>query len=186
MSTGQPRRPAGTPTGGQWAPAQHAEADIDLGPPEPRAGKAGRGASAKVSGWSGFLAKALEWRQVVDLRPGELVVAHGKAGPVSRVSFHPAGTHDLAPISRDWGVYHVVMDDDDDLWVGPGLVSVYVGDRQARSHETDRALSSDGPDQYRFSQRSPSRHRLSQVPRGAQWQRDALQVRDHPELEARA
>ncbi len=30
MSTNQPRRPAGAPTGGQWAPAQHDEADIDL------------------------------------------------------------------------------------------------------------------------------------------------------------
>jgi len=32
MSTKQPRKPAGTPAGGQWATAQHSEADIDLGP----------------------------------------------------------------------------------------------------------------------------------------------------------
>ncbi len=30
MSTTQPRRPAGAPAGGQWAPAQHAEADVEL------------------------------------------------------------------------------------------------------------------------------------------------------------
>ena len=30
MSASQPRRPAGTPAGGQWAPAQHAEADVEL------------------------------------------------------------------------------------------------------------------------------------------------------------
>ena len=30
MNTNQPRRPAGTPAGGQWAPTTHAEADIDL------------------------------------------------------------------------------------------------------------------------------------------------------------
>jgi hypothetical protein len=32
MSTNQPRKPAGTPAGGQWASAQHDEADIELGP----------------------------------------------------------------------------------------------------------------------------------------------------------
>ena len=32
MSTYQPRKPAGTPVGGQWAPMAHAEADIDLSP----------------------------------------------------------------------------------------------------------------------------------------------------------
>lgn len=31
MSTNQPRKPAGTPVGGQWAPATHAEPDVDLG-----------------------------------------------------------------------------------------------------------------------------------------------------------
>lgn len=30
MSTNQPRRPAGTPAGGEWAPAGHDEADISL------------------------------------------------------------------------------------------------------------------------------------------------------------
>jgi hypothetical protein len=30
MSANQPRKPAGTPVGGQWAPAAHTEADIDL------------------------------------------------------------------------------------------------------------------------------------------------------------
>ena len=30
MSTNQPRKPAGTPVGGQWAPVAHAEVDIDL------------------------------------------------------------------------------------------------------------------------------------------------------------
>lgn len=30
MSTNQPRRSPGTPAGGQWAPAQHDEADINL------------------------------------------------------------------------------------------------------------------------------------------------------------
>ena len=30
MSTNQPRKPAGAPTGGQWAPTSHDEADIDL------------------------------------------------------------------------------------------------------------------------------------------------------------
>jgi hypothetical protein len=34
MSTNQPRKPAGTPSGGQWAPAQHAEIeDIGLSSP---------------------------------------------------------------------------------------------------------------------------------------------------------
>ena len=33
MSTNQPRKPAGIPTGGQWAPTAHDEADISLGPP---------------------------------------------------------------------------------------------------------------------------------------------------------
>lgn len=33
MSTNQPRKPAGTPAGGQWAPAAHDEADIDLAAP---------------------------------------------------------------------------------------------------------------------------------------------------------
>ena len=32
MSTNQPRKPAGVPTGGQWAPTAHDEADIELGP----------------------------------------------------------------------------------------------------------------------------------------------------------
>ena len=32
MSTSQPRKPAGTPAGGQWAPSAHAEADIGLSP----------------------------------------------------------------------------------------------------------------------------------------------------------
>ncbi len=32
MAVSQPRRPAGTPSGGQWAPMAHAEADIVLGP----------------------------------------------------------------------------------------------------------------------------------------------------------
>lgn len=31
MSTNQPRKPAGTPVGGQWAPATHAEPEVDLG-----------------------------------------------------------------------------------------------------------------------------------------------------------
>ncbi len=31
MSTNQPRRSAGTPVGGQWAPVQHNEADVELG-----------------------------------------------------------------------------------------------------------------------------------------------------------
>lgn len=35
MSANQPRKPAGTPVGGQWAPTQHEEADIDLGPTGP-------------------------------------------------------------------------------------------------------------------------------------------------------
>ena len=40
MSTNQPRRPTGTPTGGQWAPSAHDEADIELAPPGPtRAGE---------------------------------------------------------------------------------------------------------------------------------------------------
>ena len=30
MSTNQPRKPSGTPTGGQWAPTAHEEADITL------------------------------------------------------------------------------------------------------------------------------------------------------------
>ena len=30
MSTNQPRKPAGTPVGGQFAPTTHAEADVDL------------------------------------------------------------------------------------------------------------------------------------------------------------
>jgi hypothetical protein len=33
MSTNQPRKPAGTPAGGQWAPMAHDEADIELGAP---------------------------------------------------------------------------------------------------------------------------------------------------------
>ncbi len=36
MSTNQPRKPAGTPSGGQWAPATHDEADIDLSPEQHR------------------------------------------------------------------------------------------------------------------------------------------------------
>ena len=32
-NTNQPRRPSGTPSGGQWAPTAHDEADIDLGGP---------------------------------------------------------------------------------------------------------------------------------------------------------
>ena len=36
MSTNQPRKPAGTPSGGQWAPAAHDEADIDLSPEQHR------------------------------------------------------------------------------------------------------------------------------------------------------
>ena len=32
MSTNQPRKPAGTPVGGQWAPMAHDEADVDLNP----------------------------------------------------------------------------------------------------------------------------------------------------------
>ncbi len=32
MSTNQPRKPVGTPVGGQWVPGQHDEADIDLSP----------------------------------------------------------------------------------------------------------------------------------------------------------
>ena len=32
MSTNQPRKPPGTPAGGQWAPSQHIEADVDFGP----------------------------------------------------------------------------------------------------------------------------------------------------------
>jgi|GEM_PF-4905787 hypothetical protein len=30
MSTNQPRRPAGTPAGGQWAPMGHCEPEIEL------------------------------------------------------------------------------------------------------------------------------------------------------------
>lgn len=30
MSTSQPRKPAGTPSGGQWAPMAHAETDVEL------------------------------------------------------------------------------------------------------------------------------------------------------------
>jgi hypothetical protein len=30
MSTNQPRKPAGTPVGGQWAPMAHAELDVEL------------------------------------------------------------------------------------------------------------------------------------------------------------
>ena len=170
MSTGQPRRPAGTPAGGQWAPSPHAEADIDLNPPGPRADKAGRGPTAKVLGWSGFPAKALEWRRVVDLQPGELIVAHGKASPIEKVSFHPAGTHDLAPISRGWDVHHIVMDNDD-LWVGPGsLVSVYRGigpDETALTPgvlpKTPGARSASLLGQHRSDQYEPSRHRSNQA-----------------------
>jgi hypothetical protein len=36
MSTNQPRKPAGAPVGGQWAPVAHDEADIDLSPDEHR------------------------------------------------------------------------------------------------------------------------------------------------------
>lgn len=32
MSSNQPRKPAGTPAGGRWAPATHAEAQVDLYP----------------------------------------------------------------------------------------------------------------------------------------------------------
>jgi|GEM_PF-5029081 hypothetical protein len=32
MSKNQPRKPAGTPAGGQWAPAPHAEPEITLRP----------------------------------------------------------------------------------------------------------------------------------------------------------
>jgi len=35
MSTNQPRKPAGIPTGGQWAPAAHDEPDISLRPSRP-------------------------------------------------------------------------------------------------------------------------------------------------------
>ena len=31
MSANQPRKPAGTPVGGQWAPMLHAEPEVDLG-----------------------------------------------------------------------------------------------------------------------------------------------------------
>jgi tRNA nucleotidyltransferase (CCA-adding enzyme) len=43
MHLGQPRRPAGTPAGGQWAPFPHAEADISLGLPSkpPRSSRPG-------------------------------------------------------------------------------------------------------------------------------------------------
>ena len=37
-TTNQPRRPAGTPAGGQWAPTAHDEVDIDLSPSRPRRG----------------------------------------------------------------------------------------------------------------------------------------------------
>lgn len=37
MSVNQPRRPAGAPTGGQWAAMSHAEADIELAPLPKRA-----------------------------------------------------------------------------------------------------------------------------------------------------
>jgi hypothetical protein len=32
VSASQPRKPSGTPGGGQWAPSAHAEADIGLSP----------------------------------------------------------------------------------------------------------------------------------------------------------
>jgi len=115
MSTNQPRKPAGTPIGGQWAPAEHAEADIELKAtkslPKPR----------------GFPAKALEWRRAVDLQSGDLVLVHGQPSRVRKVSFHPAGSHNLAPIRRDWDVHHIVTDYSHlDLWTGPGsTVNVY-------------------------------------------------------------
>ena len=34
MSTNQPRKPAGAPAGGQWAPMAHAEPEVDLAAPQ--------------------------------------------------------------------------------------------------------------------------------------------------------
>jgi len=35
MTTNQPRKPAGTPAGGQWAPVAHDEPDVKLSPVTP-------------------------------------------------------------------------------------------------------------------------------------------------------
>jgi len=44
MTTGQPRKPAGAPVGGQWASIEHDEADVELSKPEdgPEVARTGR------------------------------------------------------------------------------------------------------------------------------------------------
>jgi hypothetical protein len=46
----QPRKPAGTPVGGQFAPTAHDEADIDLGPPQKSPKREGEGSSDTLAG----------------------------------------------------------------------------------------------------------------------------------------
>ena len=71
MGANQPRRPAGTPSGGQWAPTAHDEADVDLLGDEPRGARSGsigsaeglvadgtgRAVDSRIAGWvEGFKA----------------------------------------------------------------------------------------------------------------------------------
>lgn len=66
MGAPQPRRPAGTPTGGQWAPGAHDEEDIYLSAPGPPSHLGSRPDSAGASDWKP--AKIIE---VVDTRSYE-------------------------------------------------------------------------------------------------------------------
>ena len=94
MSTNQPRRPVGTPVGGQWAPSRHAEADVELSPP------AGR--TVGQAGW-----KPVKVIEVIDTRTYE-------EGPDDR--WHPvpgSGTvNQCDRCGKDHEV-HVVVEDGD-------------------------------------------------------------------------
>ena len=91
MSTNQPRKPAGIPSGGQWAPAQHAEIeDIDVSPPAATA-------ACRRANWEKLDSEHYYTDQLDDARCHEI-------GPDGKPDERSSGHSLVIPPCRDsWG-----------------------------------------------------------------------------------
>ena len=136
MSTNQPRQPAGTPVGGQWAAATHAEPDVELTPEEHR--RLAREADDKAyesferSDTDGFLS---QWALGLSAQKHRLAAEIAEAGGRAEFPalFDLEGNLVPAKLVRtQYGTSWAVLADEDDPH---GEVAKWVGRSRAESPE---------------------------------------------------
>ena len=135
MSTNQPRKPFGTPAGGQWAPAQHAEADVDLGPAT--TGPATTGPAMSGPAMTELPDGSREWCQRGKLHRTDGPATDGAVSTIGKVSVGQEvsyiergkavlGFHCVATVERRAGIGYVLHCEDGFTVEGGSATKVFV------------------------------------------------------------